>query len=85
MAQYTDVKAVLDAVNTKTNELGDDVAAAAARVAAIQQQLADLIAQGASPAQMQEALAQLTAVGDGLTAADTSLKGIAADPSNPVP
>jgi len=85
MAQYTDVKAVLDAVNTKTNELGDDVAGAALRVAAIQQQLSDLIAQGATPAQMQEALSQLTAVHDGLTQADTALKGIAADPANPVP
>ena len=85
MAQFTDVKAVIDAVNTKTNEIGDDVAAAAARVAAIQQQLADLIAQGATPEQLQEALAQLTVVHDGLAAADTTLKGIGADASNPVP
>jgi outer membrane murein-binding lipoprotein Lpp len=85
MAQYNDVKSLISAVNDRTNEIGADVGAAATRVAAIQQQLADLIAQGATPAQLQEAVTQLTAVHDGLASADTALKGIAADPANPIP
>jgi hypothetical protein len=79
------VKSLIAAVNTKTNEIGADVGAAGTRVAAIQQQLADLINQGATPAQMQEAVDELTAVHEGLADADTALKGIAADPSNPIP
>lgn len=74
-----EVKALLDLMNTETNDIATKIDADVAAIAKLQSDLSAALAAAGQPAPVDtELVARLTALSG-------RLKGLAADPANPVP